>query len=409
MPDNPKLKELGAALAKLENEWQELAHLLKDQAQSPSQALEVEKILLRDASGIYRGKLGVQENGSAGLFLSDREGKARAWLGVNQSGEAFLELKDQQREVRFKVPVGPALAAEPEESAVAPVPERNPEAAPQPIELPEVSPQPAITPEEGGSPPGEPAAFAPPAATSEAAPPPDDAEGEVLRRLEKWERRQRRQGWVSVLILCLLGVVLASQAFVLLRFPPIGPLKAEGLALRDHKGILRAWLGEALGEVGLKLRDQAGKLRLHLGLGAEGSPDLAFYDQDQRVRMEMKLKPDGEPQINAGDKLALPGPTAQRGTESAAPPPQVVTPAGSGAGAAAAPAAPRAEAAGPEREAEAEVLYVGSKTSNKYHYPTCSWAKTIRPSNMITFKSAAEAQARHYIPCPVCKPPPLSK
>lgn len=47
----------------------------------------------------------------------------------------------------------------------------------------------------------------------------------------------------------------------------------------------------------------------------------------------------------------------------------------------------------------------GSKTSNKYHYPTCKWTKQISPSNIIIFKSPEEAQKAGYIPCPVCKPP----
>jgi len=37
MPGNPKLKELSAVLVGIENEWQELANLLKGQAQSPFQ------------------------------------------------------------------------------------------------------------------------------------------------------------------------------------------------------------------------------------------------------------------------------------------------------------------------------------------------------------------------------------
>jgi hypothetical protein len=384
MPDSPKLKELGAVLARLENEWQELANLLKGQAQSPSQVLEVEKILLRDASGIYRGQISVRENGSAGLFLSNKEGKAWAWLGVNQSGEAFLELKDQQREIRFKVPVGPTLAVAPEEIAGAPAPDRKPEAAPQPAEPPGASPQPAITPEEVGAPPGEPAAAAAPATPAEE--PQPRGEAEMRQRLEKLERQQRRQRFTWVLTLVLLAVVLATQALWLWRFRPFGPLAAESLVGRDQKGILRAWLGETNDEVGLKLRDQQGRLRLALGLGAKGSPGLAFYDREQRVRMEMKLKPDGEPQV-----IGLPGPIAARGAESAGP------------------AAQRVEPAAPERQAAPEVFYVGAKNSNKYHYPTCKWAKKIGRSNMIIFKSPAEARAHHYIPCPVCKPPPLSK
>jgi methylphosphotriester-DNA--protein-cysteine methyltransferase len=49
--------------------------------------------------------------------------------------------------------------------------------------------------------------------------------------------------------------------------------------------------------------------------------------------------------------------------------------------------------------------YVGSKTSNKFHYPWCQWAKKIKPHNLITFRSAKEAREAGYIPCKVCKPP----
>ena len=49
--------------------------------------------------------------------------------------------------------------------------------------------------------------------------------------------------------------------------------------------------------------------------------------------------------------------------------------------------------------------YVGSKNSNKYHYPTCRAAQRIKPGNLVTFKSAQEAKAAGYVPCKVCKPP----
>ena len=48
--------------------------------------------------------------------------------------------------------------------------------------------------------------------------------------------------------------------------------------------------------------------------------------------------------------------------------------------------------------------YVGSKQSDKYHLPTCEWALKIKQSNEIWFSSAAEARAKHYEPCKVCKP-----
>jgi len=49
--------------------------------------------------------------------------------------------------------------------------------------------------------------------------------------------------------------------------------------------------------------------------------------------------------------------------------------------------------------------YVGSKASNKYHFPNCSWALKINPENEIWFYSAADAQSHGYEPCGVCKPP----
>lgn len=54
--------------------------------------------------------------------------------------------------------------------------------------------------------------------------------------------------------------------------------------------------------------------------------------------------------------------------------------------------------------AEAPVHFVGSVTSNKIHSPDCKWAKTIQPEKIITFPSVAAAEAKGYVPCPVCRP-----
>ncbi|MDQ1284037.1 MAG: hypothetical protein QG620_385 [Patescibacteria group bacterium] len=45
---------------------------------------------------------------------------------------------------------------------------------------------------------------------------------------------------------------------------------------------------------------------------------------------------------------------------------------------------------------------VGSKNSNKYHLPTCRYAKGIKPENKVCFKDAAEAQVRGYQPDKNC-------
>ena len=51
-----------------------------------------------------------------------------------------------------------------------------------------------------------------------------------------------------------------------------------------------------------------------------------------------------------------------------------------------------------------EVVYVGSRNSTKYHYPSCVWAKKIKPSNLVTFTGKEDAANKGYVPCKVCKP-----
>lgn len=52
-----------------------------------------------------------------------------------------------------------------------------------------------------------------------------------------------------------------------------------------------------------------------------------------------------------------------------------------------------------------EKVFVGSIKSNKYHYPSCRWAKKIKPENEIWFTGSADARAHGYVPCSVCNPP----
>lgn len=49
--------------------------------------------------------------------------------------------------------------------------------------------------------------------------------------------------------------------------------------------------------------------------------------------------------------------------------------------------------------------FVGSAKSDKYHYPSCSAARRIKPENLVTFSSSAEAGAAGYSPCGICHPP----
>jgi len=50
-------------------------------------------------------------------------------------------------------------------------------------------------------------------------------------------------------------------------------------------------------------------------------------------------------------------------------------------------------------------MFVGSRLSNIYHYPSCYWARQINPKNEIWFKDSADARAHGYRPCKVCRPP----
>jgi len=63
------------------------------------------------------------------------------------------------------------------------------------------------------------------------------------------------------------------------------------------------------------------------------------------------------------------------------------------------PAAPK------PAQATVPVKYVGFIASNKYHDPGCKWAADIKHYRHRTFSSGKEARAQGYIPCPTCNPP----
>ena len=54
-------------------------------------------------------------------------------------------------------------------------------------------------------------------------------------------------------------------------------------------------------------------------------------------------------------------------------------------------------------------LYVGSAKSNKYHYPTCKFAKRINLNNLIYFENPESARKAGYKPCAICKPPLITE
>ena len=51
-----------------------------------------------------------------------------------------------------------------------------------------------------------------------------------------------------------------------------------------------------------------------------------------------------------------------------------------------------------------EMRLVGSVDSDKFHLPSCRWAKKISPEKQIWFSSVQDAKTQGYVPCGVCKP-----
>lgn len=115
-------------------------------------------------------------------------------------------------------------------------------------------------------------------------------------------------------------------------------------------------------------------------------------------------------QVYLGDKISLlpgaqgispPKPQNQAGSPGSAPKTSVASTDSQKS----IPRQPEAASSPPSPGADAAPQFMGSKTSNKYHYPDCRWVKRILPQKLITFPSVKEAREKGYLPCPGCKPP----
>lgn len=51
-----------------------------------------------------------------------------------------------------------------------------------------------------------------------------------------------------------------------------------------------------------------------------------------------------------------------------------------------------------------EFAYVASRHSDKFHLPSCRYARQIKPENLIGFKTREDATRAGYVPCKVCRP-----
>jgi hypothetical protein len=230
---------------------------------------------------------------------------------------------------------------------------------------------------------------------------------------EHLPRTGRWQKCFNVSMLALLVVTLGGLSFLVAQ-TQLGRGKVDTgmLTIRGKDGTPRAWIGERDGQISLCLVDNSGRSRVKVSLDASGNPSLCLLDELQQNRAEMKIGPGGEPLFSQIKEPALTSThmnpasplSDQRVAAAAASVPESNDP----QKLAAVPTAPEtpAEDTGAKPPGiEPPVKYVGSRTSNKYHYPECKWAKMILPEKLLGFKSVEQAKEEGYIRCPYCKPP----
>jgi hypothetical protein len=140
---------------------------------------------------------------------------------------------------------------------------------------------------------------------------------EIAERLERLEaanrflqsecRRWHRTGLAMAAVGVILGITGATAAN---RVSPL--LEAHEFVLRDHDGKSRAALTiRDDGSPGLAFFDREGKVRLSFDLGKDKTanptapqetPGMNIYDQDGGLRAALTIRPDGTPGLGLFDK-----------------------------------------------------------------------------------------------------------
>jgi hypothetical protein len=234
---------------------------------------------------------------------------------------------------------------------------------------------------------------------------------------ESYSEQLLRKGWwqkcFNVSMLALLVAALGGLSFLIAQ-TQLGRGKVDTgmLTIRGKDGTPRAWIGERDGQISLCLVDNSGRSRVKVSLDASGNPSLCLLDELQQNRAEMKMGPGGEPLLS---QIKEPAPASTRVDQGSPLSDQRVAAAVAAVPKSNDPQKLAAVPISPETPAEdtgakppgiePPVKYVGSRTSNKYHYPECKWAKMILPEKLLGFKSVEQAKEEGYIRCPYCKPP----
>ena len=164
---------------------------------------------------------------------------------------------------------------------------------------------------------------------------------------------------------------------------------AKALIIRGQNGQAQAMISERDGMFWFELRDAAGKVKASISIAAGDEPKLSLYDKDHKKLGEWGSAEAKAPVVESADKaVAPPSVPENESVDKAVAPPSV------------------SEGASAPEGVVPAAKYVGSKTSNKYHYPHCKWVKLIKPERLLTFSSVQEAKDNgNSVRCPTCMSP----
>ncbi|MDI6853078.1 MAG: Ada metal-binding domain-containing protein [Deltaproteobacteria bacterium] len=216
-------------------------------------------------------------------------------------------------------------------------------------------------------------------AASPAKPAPRDREV-FYQRFEPYagsSRRSRSKIIRLAAVICLV-IVASGAGYVAGRHYWTGQahLQAQAVKTRqvlicDAQGKSRAVLGEQDGIVRLELCDASGITRASISLGADAEPRFSLFDKEQRKLKEWEWAAAAP----ASAEPVTEGVASSAGVDASKPRISITS------------------------------TYIGSKTSNKYHFPNCQWGKQIVPEKLLIFNSVQEARDKGYIQCRACRPP----
>jgi hypothetical protein len=123
---------------------------------------------------------------------------------------------------------------------------------------------------------------------------------QLMARIARLERVNRRRGWWNaVLLIGLAGSLAVSGAII---FDPalvrglteIGSeVRGHRFVLEDEDGNLRGlWQLDDEGTVRFSIHDAAGNPRMNLAVLEDGAPGISFVDESDRRRVVLGLLPD---------------------------------------------------------------------------------------------------------------------